>query len=168
MRILLTRRPDGGSVLRCERTDGTATWQSHQGKQARFFPLHDLTHYAVETSLHARQGFFGLVAAGWDIEDTGGKGARGPLPPQALLVERIVGMLDLESASNDGWSASDYVEQLTAAGAGESLRSLGALTDAILAQIRSRRAELFARWASTPVGATLELEFDASSAPNPR
>ncbi len=80
LRITLTAHTDGNVVLQCERDDGSATWQRQQGRHARFFPLHDLTHYAVETRLGFRQGFFGLIAAGWDIEDTTGKGRRGPLP----------------------------------------------------------------------------------------
>ena len=32
-----------------------------------FFALHDLTHYAVETVLGFREGFYGLVAAGGEL-----------------------------------------------------------------------------------------------------
>ena len=60
--IQLTKRPDGGAVLRCVRGDGTVTWQRHEGAHGRFFPLHDLTHYAVETTLGFRSGFYGLIA----------------------------------------------------------------------------------------------------------
>ena len=33
--------------------------------------LHDLIHYVVETTLGYREAFFGLLAAGWDIQDFG-------------------------------------------------------------------------------------------------
>ena len=74
--IRLTKRMDGGSVLRCVRADGSVTWQK-QDRHAAFFALHDLTHFAVESTLGFRDGFFGLVAQGWDIDDTTGKGTRG-------------------------------------------------------------------------------------------
>jgi hypothetical protein len=45
----------------------------------------------LETELGFGRGFFGLIAEGWEIEDTTGKGARGPLPDEAKLVEHIVG-----------------------------------------------------------------------------
>ena len=40
----------------------TAAYVAASGRQARrFFPLHDLTHYAVETVLGFRRGFYGLL-----------------------------------------------------------------------------------------------------------
>ena len=96
LRVQLTKRPDGGAVLRCVRADGSATWQRQDGPRAMFFPFHDLTHLAVESTLGFRAGFYGLIADGWDIDDTGGKGRRGRLPPEAVLVEHVVGLFDRE------------------------------------------------------------------------
>jgi hypothetical protein len=59
-----TRRPDGDVGFTCTRPDGTSTWQRHTGARAGFFAVHDLTHYAVETELGVRHGFYGLVADG--------------------------------------------------------------------------------------------------------
>jgi hypothetical protein len=147
------------------RADGSATWQRHEGRQAGFFPLHDLTHFAVETTLPCRQGFYGLLADGWSIDETGGKGARGPLPPEALAVEHLVGLLDAErAAARAGAPAS------TAAEFGGHLSTAGAvggcvatLTDDGLARIRARWQDLAARWAATASGATLELHFDRAA-----
>ena len=52
--IRITKRADGRASMRCERPDGSATWQSHRGRQASFFPLHDLTHYVVETEMPSK------------------------------------------------------------------------------------------------------------------
>ena len=76
-------------MLKCIRADGTTTWQKQSERHAAFFSLHDLTHFAVETTLGLKRAFFGLIAEGWDIEDTTGKGARGPLPAEAIEVERV-------------------------------------------------------------------------------
>jgi hypothetical protein len=62
------------------------------------------THYAIETTLGCRQGFFGLIASGWDIEDTTGKGARGPVPEQTAEVESLVGLFDSERGSGVLWT----------------------------------------------------------------
>ena len=156
--IQLTKRADGGAVLRCVRADGSATWQRHDGHQAAFFPLHDLTHLAVETTLGYRRGFFGLVAEGWDIEETGGKGAAGPLPAEAVAVEHLVGFLDVERATGALWTAADFAEQL--ASAGVALARAEPLTDDELARVRERRRELLARWAAVAPGEVLELPFD--------
>lgn len=163
MRIQLTKRPDGGAVLRCVRPDGSATWQRHEGHRAGFFPRHDLTHYALETVLGCRQGFFGLVAAGWPIADTDGKGAHGPLPAEAIVVEHLVGLLEVESATGADWSAAEFEEQVRVAAPEAAIAAGVRLTAEQLMEIRARRQELHARWASTAPGDTLELPFGSAS-----
>jgi hypothetical protein len=157
--ISLKKHADGGAVLNCTRSDGSATWQRHHQRNAAFFPLHDLTHFAVESELGVRRAFYGLIAEGWDIEDTGGKGARGPLPPEAIVVERLVGALDLERAGSATWTAEELNEHLSGdtANAGHSLPR--PLTDDDLARIRSRLHALLGQWAMLPVGKTLELSL---------
>lgn len=159
LRIQLTKRTDGSALLRCVRADGTATWQRHDGPRARFFPLHDLAHYAVETALGAREGFFGLVAAGWDIAETDGKHARGPLPSEAVAVEQLVGMLGAEGASGATWTAAEFAEQGAAFAASHGLPAPRPVTDDDLARVRRRLAALHARWALLPAGGTLDLPF---------
>lgn len=160
--IELTRRADGGSVLQCIRRDGTVTWQRHDGHQAAFFPGHDLTHYAVETVLGFGCGFFGLIAAGWEIEETDGKGARGALPPEAVLVEHLVGFLDVERTTGAEWSASEYATQLALRGM-DTAGLPRPLTDAALYHVRRRRDALLAEWATVQPGSRLELDFAVSA-----
>src|SRR4051812_11259140 len=113
MRVELTARADGASVLRCTRADGSTVWQRHDGHQARFFPFHDLTHFAVETTLGFHRGFFGLIADGWEIAETEGKGARGALPPETVLVEQVVGLFDRERVGGaEALSAAEFNDHL--------------------------------------------------------
>ena len=163
LRIEIAKRTDGGAVLRCTRADDTVTWQRQDGPQGAFFPLHDLTHYSVETVLGVREGFFGLVAKGWEIDDTTGKGKRGALPPDAVVVEHIVGFLDVERATGGEWSAEDFAAQLANAGVTLSPTMRRALTDDALGQIRELRRDLFSRWMRTPAGESLRLAFDDQS-----
>jgi len=149
MRIEIAKRADGTGVLRCTRDNGSLTWQKQQ-RHGAHFALHDLTHFAVETSLGYQRGFFGLIAEGWDIADTTGKGARGPLPDEALEVERLVGAFDSERASNALWTAEEFNES-----------GPRVLSDADIAKIRAARAELFKKWSEILPGQTLNLEFDA-------
>jgi hypothetical protein len=130
--------------------DGSKTWQ-RQDRHSAFFALHDLTHFAVESVLGYRSGFFGLVESGWDISETDGKSQRGPLPLEALEVESIVGLLDRERASGAVWSAADF----------ETGRQAGArpLSDEDLERVRQTRDQLFARWVEVEPGSALELEF---------
>jgi hypothetical protein len=152
LQIEIAKQPDGAGVLRCTRQDGSVTWQK-QTRHAAHFALHDLTHYAVETALGYRRGFFGLIAEGWDVDDTTGKGARGALPPEAVEVERIVGLFDAERGSGVLWTPEEFNEFAP--------RSL---TDADIRSVRTLRADLFHRWFAIAPGQRLELEFELTSA----
>jgi hypothetical protein len=157
--IQITKRTDGGSVLKCVRADGSETWQKSQGKTAAFFPLHDLTHYAVESELGIRDGFFGLIAQGWSIEETGQRGVAAKLPPDAIFVENVVGTLDTERASGSRWTAEEFNDNTARFARNGGRPQPRALTDEQLARVRQRRAELFARWKELPAGETLQLTF---------
>ncbi|MEN3371111.1 MAG: hypothetical protein V7609_3254 [Verrucomicrobiota bacterium] len=159
MKIQFTKRKDGGALLRCVRADGSTTWQRQDDNRAAFFPLHDLTHYAVEIELGFNLGFYGLIAAGWEIADTTGKGARGPLPNEAIEVEYIVGALGAER-SGGAISTAEEFNQLAATFAhARGMPRPRALTDEELARVRARIDELFVKWRTLPPGATLELVF---------
>jgi hypothetical protein len=137
--------------LRCTREDGSVTWQK-QARHGAHFALHDLTHFAVETALGCNEGFFGLIAHGWDIDDTTGKGSRGSLPEGALVVEKIVGLFDSERAAARLWSL-DELNSFTPR----------MLTSAEVEKIRELRASLFRQWAATEPGQKLELTFESKS-----
>jgi len=156
--VRIKKKSDGSAVLSCVRADGSVTWQRQEGRQGAFFPLHDLTHYAVETVLSHRRGFFGLVAEGWDLTDFGSPWPRGPLPADMDPSEAIVGHMDFERHQGRYVTAAE----LTAAGAGRSVVAnlVRQLTDADLGALRTRRAELFELWKALPTGETLELPFD--------
>ena len=160
MLVHITKRTDGGALLRCARGDGSSTWQKQQPRRAAFFPLHDLTHYAVEVELGLGSGFYGLIARGWDIDDTTGNGPRGPLPTEAIVVEHLVGQLDLERTTGVTWTAAELNAHAAEYFRQRSLPTPRALTDADLTRIRARLRDLYARWGALRPGDTLELSFD--------
>ena len=162
--IRFKKNRDGTAAFSCTRADGTVTWQRHQAAHARFFPRHDLTHYAVEMVLGHRRGFYGLVAEGWDLEDFGTPWPRGPIPADADPSELIVGFLDAERASGREWSAMEMNEQ--AAQYYATHAPSGAppvLTEEQLDRIRGRMRALFEQLDSVAPGETLELIFELSS-----
>jgi hypothetical protein len=146
--VQIAKRADGSGVLRCTRADGSVTWQK-QTRHAAHFAVHDLTHFAVESTLGFRRGFFGLIAEGWEIDDTTGKGSRGRLPDEAVEVEHIVGMFDMERASGTLVTAEDF-----------AIHSSRALTGEDIARVRSCRGELFSRWSALEPSGTMELRFE--------
>jgi hypothetical protein len=158
--VQITKRSDGGGVLRCVRADGSVTWQKQASRHAAFFALHDLTHFAVESTLGFGRGFFGLIAEGWEIEETTGQEARGAIPPESKAVEYIVGSLDSERAGGAVWTAEDFNHQAAIHATSAGLPEPRLLTDEELTRVRARRAELFAKWRAIAPGEALELRFE--------
>lgn len=165
--IRMKRATDGSSALTCVRVDGSVTWQRQLGARGRFFPGHDLTHYAVETALGYRRGFYGLITDGWDIGDFAAPWPRGPLPAEAREVEHVVGLFDLERSVGAPWTpdelraeAARYADaRADARGDVRERIAIPVLGDDDIARIRAARADVFARWMATELGGTLELPF---------
>jgi hypothetical protein len=166
--VRIKKGADGRTSLSCERADGTKTWQRQQGAQASFFPRHDLTHYAVETMLGHTNGFYGLVAAGWDLSDFGTPWPRGQLPKDANIAEIIVGFFDRERASGHMGSAEEINDELAQFADENRLPAPGELTEDDLSRVRKRRGELFAQWEAVRPGDVLELSFDPVGFVGPR
>lgn len=149
------KRAAGGSALTLERDDGSRVWQ-RQDRHAEFFAGHDLTHYAVESVLGVRHAFYGLIADGWDFASFEKPWPRGPLPDEALWVERFVSLLDVErfqrSVGGDQFTADECNAQL----GGGVMRPL---TEEDLRAVRAKRDECFAAWDATADGETLTLRL---------
>jgi hypothetical protein len=179
LRILFTKAKDPASqdVLTCIRPDGSRTWSRLHSA----FPVHDMTHYAVETEMQARDGFFGLLAQGWDITDFGIPEKRARMPLEAIWVEHLVGVIWREFVTREATSYEDFCASVEASLA--ALRSnlnrhsqrqgpRPEYSDAEMqilergvpeetrARIMTKIGELAASWACTPRGEILELAFD--------
>ena len=157
--ITFRTRPDGVVVMHCARADGTATWQRQHGPRAAFFPMHDLTHFAVETVLGARDAFFGLIAAGWDIGETDGKGARGPLPPEAVLVEHLVGVVSQDRLGGSAPLTAAELEEMLSPLVARGELPRARVTDGGLARARAERDRLQDAWARCPTDTPFTLDY---------
>lgn len=158
LRIRIKKGGDGKvSAFALHRADGSVTVMRNPHP---FFPIHDITHYAVETTLRHQRGFYGLVCEGWNFEDFGSPWPRGPLPYDADPAELIVGLLDLERATGIRMTAEEVNARLQ-----EHCRERGiaepcpTLSDDALETIRARLSVLKARWFATPPGEALELSY---------
>jgi hypothetical protein len=159
MIIEFTKRKDGNTVVRCVRDDGSVTWQRNESHRALFFPVHDLMHYAVETELGFQRGFYGLVAEGWEIAETTGKTARGPLPNETLEVEYLVSAFSAERASGDAVTAAEFNQLAATFAQTKEMPQPRHLSDEELLRVRSRFDELAAEWRALPPGAALKVAF---------
>ncbi len=164
--IRIKKNKDGSASLACVRSDGSTTWQRQDGKLGAVFPPHDLTHYAVETTLGYRRAFYGLIAEGWELSDFAAPWPRGPVPAEAREVEIFVGALDVDRMSMQRRSLAEFNDQVRFGASREPGKAFSPreLTDDELSSVRTRLTDLFARWAATEPGSTLELAFDAGKA----
>src|SRR5688500_18021431 len=159
MIVRLTKHADGDTVLECFRPDGSSSWQRQQRRRTAFFPLHDLTHFAIETELGFRSGFYGLLAAGGESDDPTGKGKQGRLPPDAPTVEHLGGALDLARAGRVPGTATELADPQRAVGSERRARRARSITDDDLSRVRSRLLDLVGQWQALPAGEALELSF---------
>jgi hypothetical protein len=157
--IELKKGRDGPTTLVCVRADGTRTW----GKVARFFPVHDLTHCAVESVLGFNEAFFGLVARGWSIDDFAVPGVAGRLPAEAVWAESIVGLLDLERGTGTEWTAPEFNTALAESLMGQGRPAFRPIAGDVLARTRALRNELQARWEEVLPGGVLTVPFPAGA-----
>ena len=158
--LRLKKNREGTAALSCTRADGSVTWRRQpQARHAQFFTRHDLTHYAVETVLGHRRGFYGLIAEGWDFTDFGAPWPRGPIPADADPSELIVGLLDSERTGDIEWTTDEFNAHVAQFFKSHGVPSPLKVTEANLTQIRAQMRELFTRWDAVPPAEAMELEF---------
>jgi hypothetical protein len=167
VKLKLKKRDGGDTIVTFVRADGSST--SGRLGSGGFGAVHDLTHYAVETTLGLRQGFYGLLAQGWDIPGFEVKGAAHQLPDEALVTECNVGQLTnvvfaaREVAAEEfNWLVRSAVDGVRPGAAVPPINA------EILRQMRHSLDALLARWHALPPGETLELKYPpAPSATSP-
>ena len=153
--IKITKGRDGPAVLTCTRPDGTSTWS----RVSEYFPTHDMTHFVVETTLRVPHAFYSLVLDGWDIGDFAAKGASKTIPPQANLVEALVGRLQRDLMADSDFTAATYNEEVAAVLEGIGNPERRPVTEDELAIMRARLRELLDQWVELSPGESVRLLF---------
>jgi hypothetical protein len=166
--LVRMKKISGGLVLTCLREASQAEVQrtGHGG----FFALHDLLHYAVETTLGFDRAFLGLMASGWSFENfTRHDDPRyRAVSTQAVVAEHLVGILSQHlrdySSEDDEFLEllSGEINRDLAAIASERGVAMPTLSAADVASIYATYQALAERWAKLPVGEHLELAFPAT------
>lgn len=154
--IELKKGRGGPSTLACRRSDGSRTWATLHP----FLPTHDLTHCAVESALGMTEGFFGLIARGWELDDFAAPGAAARLPSQALWAEHIVGLIERQVAT-DAAGLNEAFQACLSEAHREGAPRLSVQDVEIIDRLRRR---LLTRWQGLASGDTLRVRFPASLA----
>ncbi len=152
--IRLERGRDARDLLVCERADGSKTWS----RLPPGFPVHDLAHLALESTLGIAQGFYGLVAAGWDIPSFSEPGAAARLPREALWVELVVSVLQTDIAGAASLQERNWM--LESAAVGQGLDPCRLLSVDQWESLRRALRELRLRWSRLLPGESLEWSFE--------
>jgi hypothetical protein len=159
MLIRITKGRDGPNTLTCIRVDGKTTWAKVQD----YFPVHDMTHYVVETTLGIPNAFYSLVSDGWDITQFADKGAAKRIPPQANLVEALVTRLQQRLMPGSDISVESYNEEVEAILEGIGNPERRPVTQDELTAMWNTLRELLARWKTLEPGESIELTFQPVS-----
>ena len=164
-----------GVVLTCLRSASRGGAAVQRSAHGGFFALHDLMHYAAETTLGRNRSFFGLLASGWDFSafsDHDDQRYR-TLPDEARTTEHLVAVLS-RHAQDPAELGDDLLPLLTDEINRELVASLAdsgleppVLTPAQVHAIFDRFANLARAWAATPIGDHLELLFPDPDTPTP-
>ncbi|MDP9229066.1 MAG: hypothetical protein M3O67_00170 [Bacteroidota bacterium] len=155
MEISFLKGKNKKNTISIQRKDGTVTWMQCD----IFFVLHDLMHYAVETTLNYRNAFYGMLESGVNITDfVIPKDQRAfELTAEALAVENIVNLMLIQY--NQGVSG-DFHQLLLEA---YSLNSPGLqpplITNEQLQNMRKKFDSLALQWFSLPEEKKLVLSF---------
>ena len=148
--------PCGRDTLVCIRDDGAQIWS----KLVYKMPYHDLTHYAVETTLGLRNAFYGLLAQGWTVEQFTEKnpetGRYPSLPDEAVQAESLVVLF--QGAAAGGTPSEQVLETLEAACIANGVPPMP-INSEQLDVVRDRLRELWQAWDQLLPGEILELDF---------
>ena len=155
MEILLTKDARSGEhALSCKREDGSVTW-THVSP---FFILHDICHYAVETTMSFQNAFFGMIKNGTDITDFAlPKEQRNiVLTSEALLAEHLVNLLVIEYTQG---KMDNLLDILVATYESDNDETVHQVTNEKLDEIRIAYNKLMQKWNALPERETMTLIF---------
>lgn len=166
MLIKFAKHANRPPTMNCVRDDGSATWFTASAANGDYFVSHDLLHYAVEAILGYTTAFYGLVAAGRDLNDFGStEGVKDERPnsAEAMDAERLVGLIQTLSAhgSSPGYEA---VADAWAAAPEPHSSSKVPVTEAQLTEIYIVWGKLVRRWQTIDVNGAMELTFPKPAA----
>ncbi len=150
--VRLQRGRDGRDLLVCVRADGTTSWL----RRPTGLPRRDRALLAIEGAVALEGGVFARVAEGAELLEL--------LRPEHTTMQdalgwslRFAALIDAEQASPS--LATLAMMQATLADRSHEVMSPVVLDEALLAEIRSRVAELEATWRRVPAGEALEFAF---------
>lgn len=151
--LTFTKHDAQSGALQATRPDGSSTYAN----QHTFMIIHDLYHYAAETVLELKGGFYAMLASGIDITTfEGPRDQRPPMEGEGIMIEHLVNLLTTELNSG---RQENFLEQLRGILEKDALEFPPALTADTLEDIRLTGADLTQQWQMLSNKGKLELVF---------
>jgi hypothetical protein len=157
----LKKNADAKAQLILVREDGTHT-AGTIGPTDGYGPVHDLTHFAIESTLGVDDGFLGLCASGWEISDFEVRGTPARLPAGAIFAEVAAGELSRQLLTRQVTSLEDFlwaIDLTFKQHPGGVDRPQ--ITEEQFNTIHALIAEQWKRWRELEANGVLELTFNS-------
>lgn len=168
MRIVFRRQSDQHHALTIEVAGRTESMRC----ETRSYLLHDLLHYAVESEAALASGFWGALAAGRSLAELAERAKAvadlAKLDPAArpaggdgdlLMIEKVVGVMH---GATKGVAAGELFAGVQRYGAASGTVWPAWLTLPFIEAVIERMRHLRGRWAATPFGEAMVLEWPAA------
>lgn len=155
MLLQFTKNDGKPHVIKYIRDNGTETWMHSDD----YFVRHDLSHYAIESTLSYKDAFNGMINNGMDIRDFENREKRlsMTISNEAVNAENLANLFLVEIAQNT-FEDFDAVQQ-QAFSVFASQYDLLTVTGEQVTGIRTYLRQLLQEWNQLPVAQTLHLAF---------
>jgi hypothetical protein len=156
MKLQLTKNSGKPHVIKYIRDNGSATWMYADD----FFVQHDLSHYAIEKTLHYTTAFMGMLNEGMEIKDFESREKRMQMTitQEAMYAENMANLFLWETTQGNFDDFNGTVRQ-----AFETFNTqypAPSLSEKQLSAIRILFRQLLQRWFELPVSETMTLNFE--------
>jgi hypothetical protein len=121
-------------------------------------PFHDIAHFVTDKKLNIKNGFYGLVAQGWTIEQLSDKEVIKTLGIEAWISEimaRAIGSLYTGSCTVEQFIPLVQTEMMNR----EEGDRVPVLTKEIVLEMQAEYTALLDKWCSLTDGESIKMEF---------
>ena len=157
MQILFKKEAGKPHSMRYVRDNGSVAWQRCDD----YLIQHDLTHFAVETTMNWRDGFYGMIARGVEITDfEKPKSEKPAIPREAAYAEAMANALQRELSAAQNFDTQNFDESFAVnLGTMKIEPPFVGISEEKINVVRAKIRRLWHVWQNLPIGETLELTF---------
>ncbi len=156
MELRITKNKDKSHIISYLRDNGSETWM----KSDDFFVVHDLSHFAIEKTLHCTTAFMGMLNNGMDVKDFENREKRMQIQvtDEAVYAENMANLFLMETAQGKLEDFNETVRQ--------SFKKMNktisspVLKDEEISAVRNYLIELISEWRTLPFGKTMTLIYN--------